>query len=523
MNIKKSVKYSFILIALLVLLIFSAVKVVLYKVKEDNQINKYISELILMQENMNLSVKDVINTSNIDELNNLKKAFNNFEYQFESLKNSFLSEKDDFIDIFIKDIHKKKSIQKNLSVIYGNESKIEEAFDKIFILQSEKIRLNNLFEVNYPLENSTRKILEEEVLKTKDLDTIKKFSDVKYYSKEVLFQYREQKYLDKWLDKIFIFQKSYNSKLVDEYISIVKEVGGYAVDMKATEEKSLVLQNEINTILVSSKAINVKIENDIEQLSQDFVSKVYVSATVVFVLTLLFIGFFSYKVSKNVGLSFDEIETKVEEGLIEINKLYKELEDTQKEVIFTMGAIGESRSKETGNHVKRVAEYSKLLALYYGLDTKEAQMLKQASPMHDIGKVAIPDAILNKPAKFDEQEREIMNQHATIGYEMLKHSNRELLKTAAIVAYEHHEKWDGTGYPRGLKGEEIHIYGRITAIADVFDALGSDRCYKKAWELDKILTLFKEESGKHFDPVLIDLFFDNLDEFLKIRETFKDV
>jgi len=217
--------------------------------------------------------------------------------------------------------------------------------------------------------------------------------------------------------------------LVDEYISIVKEVGGYAVDMKATEEKSLALQNEINTILASSKAINVKIENDIEQLSQDFVSKVYVSATVVFVLTLLFIGFYSYKVSKNVGLSFDEIETKVEEGLIENNKLYKELEDTQKEVIFTMGAIGESRSKETGNHVKRVAEYSKLLALYYGLDTKEAQMLKQASPMHDIGKVAIPDAILNKTAKFDEQECEIMNQHATIGYEMLKHSNRELLKT----------------------------------------------------------------------------------------------
>lgn len=217
--------------------------------------------------------------------------------------------------------------------------------------------------------------------------------------------------------------------MVDEYISIVKEVGGYAVDMKATEEKSLALQNEINTILASSKAINVKIENDIEQLSQDFVSKVYVSATVVFVLTLLFIGFYSYKVSKNVGLSFDEIETKVEEGLIENNKLYKELEDTQKEVIFTMGAIGESRSKETGNHVKRVAEYSKLLALYYGLDTKEAQMLKQASPMHDIGKVAIPDAILNKTAKFDEQECEIMNQHATIGYEMLKHSNRELLKT----------------------------------------------------------------------------------------------
>ncbi len=523
MNIKKSVKYSFVLIALLVLLIFSAINAVLYKVKEDNRIKKYISELILMQENMNLSIKDVINTNNINDLNNLKESFNNFEYQFENVKNSFLSEQDYFMDMFIKDIYKKKNIQKNLLVIYQNESKIEEAFEKIFVLQSEKIKINNLFDAKYPLENNTRKVLEEEVLKTKDLITIKKFSDVKYYSKEVLFQYREQKYLDKWLDRIYEFQKSYNSSLVNEYIGVVKEIGGYAVSRKLIEEKSFVLQNEINTILSSSKAINVKIENDIEQLSQNFVSKVYVSATVVFVVTLLFIGFFSYKVSKNVGLSFDEVETKVEEGLIEINKLYKELEDTQKEVIFTMGAIGESRSKETGNHVKRVAEYSKLLALYCGLSDKEVQMLKQASPMHDIGKVAIPDSILNKPAKFDEHEREIMNRHATIGYEMLKHSNRELLKTAAIVAYEHHEKWDGSGYPRGLKGEEIHIFGRITAIADVFDALGSDRCYKKAWELDKILNLFKEERGKHFDPTLIDLFFDNLDEFLKVREKFKDV
>jgi response regulator RpfG family c-di-GMP phosphodiesterase len=116
-----------------------------------------------------------------------------------------------------------------------------------------------------------------------------------------------------------------------------------------------------------------------------------------------------------------------------------------------------------------------------------------------------------------------MNTHATLGYEMLKHSNRPLLKMAATLAHEHHEKWDGTGYPKGLKGEEIHIAGRITALADVFDALGSSRCYKKAWDDEQIFKMFQEEKGKHFDPQLIDIFFENLDEFLKIRETFKDV
>ena len=203
-------------------------------------------------------------------------------------------------------------------------------------------------------------------------------------------------------------------------------------------------------------------------------------------------------------------------------KLSVEIEETQKEVVFTMGAIGESRSKETGNHVKRVAEYSKLLALAYGLTEEESELLKQASPMHDIGKVAIPDSILNKPGPFDENERYIMDTHATLGYEMIKHSSRPLLKAAAVVAYEHHERWDGSGYPNSLNGDDIHIYGRITALADVFDALGSDRVYKKAWNDEKIFKLFKEERGKHFDPKLVDLFFQNIDKVLKVRDEFSD-
>lgn len=199
-----------------------------------------------------------------------------------------------------------------------------------------------------------------------------------------------------------------------------------------------------------------------------------------------------------------------------------EIINTQKEVVYAMGEIGETRSKETGNHVKRVAKYSKILSLKYGLSPEVADLLMMASPMHDIGKVGIADAILNKPGKLTTDEFEIMKTHAQLGYKMLKNSNKDILKAAAIVANEHHEKWDGSGYPQGLKGEEIHIFGRITAVADVFDALGSDRVYKKAWELDRILELFKDQRGIHFDPKLIDLFIDNLDEFLEVRDKYKD-
>jgi len=218
-----------------------------------------------------------------------------------------------------------------------------------------------------------------------------------------------------------------------------------------------------------------------------------------------------------------EIENRVQDGLEEIQLLNNEIIDTQKEVIFTMGSISETRSKETGNHVRRVAEYSKLLAIKYGIKETEAELLKQASPMHDIGKVAIPDEILNKPGELTKEEFEKMKEHSRIGYEMLKSSNRSIIKTAAIVAIEHHEKYDGTGYPNGLKGEQIHIYGRITAIADVFDALGSNRCYKEAWSDEKIFKLLNDEKGKHFDPLLIDIFFANIDLFLDIRDTYQDI
>ncbi|QSZ41627.1 response regulator [Sulfurimonas aquatica] len=224
---------------------------------------------------------------------------------------------------------------------------------------------------------------------------------------------------------------------------------------------------------------------------------------------------------------FDDNENILEylairHDVTKIVEFHQEIEETQKEVIYKMGEIGESRSEETGYHVKRVALYSKLLASLVGLSEEECEILYSASPMHDIGKVGIPDSILKKPGKLEIDEWKIMMTHADIGYGILKDSRRPILKAAAIVAKEHHEQWDGTGYPDALSEDKIHIYGRITAIADVFDALGSDRYYKKAWPLDDILEYFKKERGKHFDPQLVDLFFENLDKFLEIRTEYTE-
>lgn len=199
---------------------------------------------------------------------------------------------------------------------------------------------------------------------------------------------------------------------------------------------------------------------------------------------------------------------------LELSRLNKEIEESQKELLSIMGEAVEFRSRETGEHIARVSHYSATLALLAGLDTEDAKMLANAAPMHDIGKIAIPEAILNKPGKLTDEEFEIMKTHSTAGYSLLCKSDKKMIKAAAEVAYGHHEKWDGTGYPRGLSGEDIHIYARIVAIADVFDALGNDRCYKKAWELPKILEFFREQRGRHFDPRLTEIFLQNIDLFV---------
>lgn len=208
----------------------------------------------------------------------------------------------------------------------------------------------------------------------------------------------------------------------------------------------------------------------------------------------------------------------IRHDVTELYDLNEEIWRTQHEMLYLLGEVGETRSEETGNHVRRVAEYTKLLGQLYGLDREEVNYIYTASPMHDIGKVGIPDAILLKPGKLTENEYEVMKTHASIGFEMLKNSERPIIKTAAIIAHEHHENWDGSGYPRGLSKEEIHIYGRITALADVFDALSCDRVYKKAWPMEKVLDFLTAQREKQFDPILVDLFFDNIERFVQIKE-----
>ena len=196
--------------------------------------------------------------------------------------------------------------------------------------------------------------------------------------------------------------------------------------------------------------------------------------------------------------------------------LHNEIIQTQKELIARLGSVVENRSQEVASHVNRVAKISYFLAINYGLDQEEAKRLEMASPMHDIGKVAIPDNVLLKPGRLTDEEYEIIKTHSEIGYNILECGKREILQTASIIAYEHHEKWDGSGYPRGLKGEQIHIYGRITAIADVFDALTYKRVYKEAWPFQKAFEFIKEQRGKHFDPKLVDIFLEDSDTIKSI-------
>ncbi|KRS20731.1 metal-dependent phosphohydrolase [Alishewanella sp. WH16-1] len=187
-------------------------------------------------------------------------------------------------------------------------------------------------------------------------------------------------------------------------------------------------------------------------------------------------------------------------------QLQHEVEDTQREIVYRLSEAVEQRSVETGNHVRRIAFICYELAKAYGLSELEAEKLMFAAPLHDVGKVGIPDNILNKPEGLNEQEWQVMQTHASIGFNILKGSKRAIVQAGAIIARDHHEKWDGSGYPDGKQGEQIHIYARIAALADVYDALRHRRCYKDAWTLEQVLAEIDSQAGKQFEPKLVTVF-----------------
>jgi len=196
---------------------------------------------------------------------------------------------------------------------------------------------------------------------------------------------------------------------------------------------------------------------------------------------------------------------------------------SEKEILSIMAKMAEYRDNETSQHTVRVGEFSAFLAELWGWDKEYVELIRLTAPMHDVGKVGIADSILLKPGKLTEDEFEIMKEHAYIGYKLLSHKETPLLQLAAEIAYTHHEKYDGSGYPRGLKGDEIPESGAIVAIVDVFDALTSERPYKKAFSLEKTLEILKEGSAKHFHPDMLALFLENIDGVMAIKEAYKDV
>ncbi len=275
---------------------------------------------------------------------------------------------------------------------------------------------------------------------------------------------------------------------------------------------------------------NSDISEDVKQLIQQaFDEKKHFSGAEYFV------GY--YETSSNASsvlyIEFEDDAEHFKSGLAELfatnvalilESLTKqhEIERTQKELLFIVGESIEARTKATGAHVQRVALICELLAKKLQLEEKFIEAIKLASPLHDLGKIIVPEAILNKPGKLTVDEWEVMKSHAEAGKALLEKSKTKVSKFAAKIAYSHHENWDGSGYPEGLSGEQIPLEGRIMAVADVFDALGSKRSYKEVWEIETIKHYLIEQKGKKFQPELIDVFIDNFDEFCAIREQYPD-
>ncbi len=202
--------------------------------------------------------------------------------------------------------------------------------------------------------------------------------------------------------------------------------------------------------------------------------------------------------------------------------LTQELKEAYLDTIFRLSVAAEYKDDDTAAHIHRMSRYSAILAEGLGLSKAEVESIQYASPMHDIGKLGVPDSILMKPGKLTPQEFKEMQNHTIFGAKILENAKADLLRVSEQIAFTHHEKWDGSGYPRGLKGESIPLSGRIVALADVFDALTSKRCYKPAFPLEQSLDIIKEGSGRHFDPKIVQAFLNNIEKFLAVKAQFSN-
>lgn len=271
--------------------------------------------------------------------------------------------------------------------------------------------------------------------------------------------------------------------------------------------------SEVLPILILTGLQDIETRNRaLSEGASDFLNKPFDQTEVILRVKNLAHVRHAYRLQRDLN---QQLEKKVRERTRELN-------DATETLILRLARAGELRDVDTGKHVLRVGEYARMLAENIGLPEEISYMINKAAPMHDLGKIGIPDSILHKPDKLDSEERAIMDKHAEMGAELLGEHDSLLLQLAASIAKSHHEKWDGTGYPQSLAGESIPIEGRITAISDVFDALTTDRPYKEAWTVEQALDLLKSESGKSFDPTLVEIFVNNLDQINQIRGIYSD-
>lgn len=291
---------------------------------------------------------------------------------------------------------------------------------------------------------------------------------------------------------------------------MMPEMNGYEV---CKQLKSDPRTQDIPVIFLTAKADIDSITEGLKVGAADYITKPFHSEELIARVANHLELYHAKEVLKQNNL---DLNVKI----VEREKRYlSELEQTQKEIIYLLTELMESTSDETGKHIKRVADASKLLATLHGaLSEEEIHDVYFAAPLHDIGKVTIPHDVLNKPGKYTPEEFKIMQEHTTNAHRFLQHSQRRLMKAGDIIAYQHHEKWDGTGYPQGLAGEKIHIYARIVALADVLDALSHKRVYKDAWSFDDVVSYISGLKAKQFDPYLVELFENNLESFKAIVE-----
>lgn len=215
------------------------------------------------------------------------------------------------------------------------------------------------------------------------------------------------------------------------------------------------------------------------------------------------------------------LETEIVRKTTALQKALSLSKEAEFEISLRLGRAAEYRDLETGMHIRRISEMSKVLAVLRGLSTEECELVRHASPLHDVGKIGIPDRILLKPGKLDAEEFQLMQMHASIGGRILDKGDKfPVIRAGKVIALQHHERWDGKGYPQGLSGTDIHIYGRIVMVADIFDALTSERPYKKPFPLEKAFEIMQGDRGVFFDPELLDLFMENRAEFVRIKEEF---